>query len=56
MAFHANMNRDEKKRAKPYQPDDFMPKKKSNKEMTEEEIYNSLKAIFGNKVKQGKKS
>lgn len=50
-ALLSNINRDKKKKPKPFTEDDFMPKER--KKMTNEELVNSMKIItiaFGGEV------
>ena len=49
----ANINRDSRKRPKPYTPQDFLGSEK--KQMDDDEIYNALRAAFGPNVKRRKK-
>ena len=43
----ANINRNRKKRAKPYTPRDFMPDYKKKKKQTPEEMLETIKAMSG---------
>ena len=56
MALLANINRDSKKRKKPYTAQDFSWDQQK-KEMTDDEIYNKLRDALGpDKIKQRKQN
>jgi len=48
----ANVNRDPKKRSKPYQPKDFMPGQKQTKKQSAQQMFETVKAL--NKLYGGK--
>ena len=48
MALIANTNRDSKRKPQPYKASDFAWRRKAKKqEMTDDDIYNALRAAFG---------